>query len=284
MNFPLDKFNPFEIGLRPIDKKDWLSLNSFDSIYIQNKHRLIRENIQDVYFVSEDCKQDIFDLAQLLQSDLIEQESGLRERLHLSLQETGIKSINHDNALLVFSLLVEDDLVILRPEEDSFKMIAGAVFSPSGWDLKSKQFLDINNIHSPVPHYDSLLAERLNKILTKLPICIPFERHNWSIYGSEDLFQPPEIKQAKGIDILSIEDIESINIRIERQTLYKPENSNLILFSIRVRNYPINEITDNKSLGQNFYLALEGLSEEMIEYKGLTSSIGLIKAYLKSFL
>ena len=284
MNFPLDKFNPFEIGLRPIDKKDWLSLNSFDSIYIQNKHRLIRENIQDVYFVSEDCKQDIFDLAQLLQSDLIEQDSGLQERLHLSLLETGIKSINHNNALLIFSLLVEDDLVILRPEEDSFKMIAGAVFSPSGWDLKSKQFLDINNIHSPVPHYDSLLAERLNKILTKLPICIPFERHNWSIYGSEDLFQPPEIKQTKGIDILSIEDIESINIRIERQTLYKPENSNLILFSIRVRNYPINEITDNKSLGQNFYLALEGLSEEMIEYKGLTSSIGLFKAYLKSFL
>ena len=84
MNFPLDKFNPFEIGLRPIDKKDWLSLNSFDSIYIQNKHRLIKENTQDVYFVSEDFKQDIFDLAQLLQGDLIEQESGLQERLHLS--------------------------------------------------------------------------------------------------------------------------------------------------------------------------------------------------------
>jgi hypothetical protein len=284
VNFPLDKFNPFEIGLRPIDKKDWLSLNSFDSIYIQNKHRLIRENIQDVYFVSEDCKQDIFDLAQLLQSDLIEQESGLRERLHLSLRETGIKCINFDNALLVFSLLVEDDLVILRPEEDSFKMIAGAVFSPSGWDLKSKQFLDINNIHSPVPHYDSLLAERLNKILTKLPICIPFERHNWSIYGSEDLFQPPEIKQAKGINIRSKEDIESISIRIERQTLYKPENSNLILFSIKVRNYQIKEITENKSLVQNFYLALEGLSEEMIAYKGFTSSIGLFKDYLKSFL
>ena len=284
MNFPLDKFNPFEIGLRPIDKKDWLSLNSFDSIYIQNKHRLIRENIQDVYFVLEDCKQDIFDLAQLLQSDLIEQESGLRERLDLSLRETGIKSINHNNALLVFSLLVEDDLVILRPQEDSFKMIAGAVFSPSGWDLKSKQFLDVNDIHSPVPHYDSLLAERLNKILTKLPICIPFERHNWSIYSSEDLFQPPEIKQAKRIDIRSKESIDSIKIRIERQTLYKPKNSNLILFSIKVRNYQIKEITDNKLLGQNFYLALEGLSEEMIEYKGLTSSINLFKDYLKSFL
>ena len=126
MNFPLEKFNPFEIGLHPIDKKDWLSLNSSDSIYIQNKHRLIHENIQDVYFVSEDYKQDIFDLAQLLQSDLIEQESGLQERLHLALQETGIKSINHDNALLVLSLLVEDDLVILRPKGGSFQMIAGA--------------------------------------------------------------------------------------------------------------------------------------------------------------
>ena len=284
MNFPLDKFNPFEIGLRPIDKKDWLSLNNSDSIYIQNKHRLIQENIQDVYFVSEDFKQDIFDLAQLLQSDLIKQESGLRERLHLSLRETGIKSINHNNALLVLSLLIEDDLVILRPVEDSFKMIAGAVFSPSGWDLKGKQFLDVNDIHSPVPHYDSLLAERLNKILSKLPIRIPFERHNWSIYGSEDLFQPSQIKQSNHIDIQSKEDIESMNIRIERQTLYKPENSNLILFSIKVRNYQIKEITDNKSLVQNFYSALIGLSEEMIEYKGLTSSIGLFKDYLKSFL
>ena len=284
MNFPLDKFNPFEIGLRPIDKKGWLSLNSFDSIYIQNKHRLIQENIQDVYFVSEDYKQDIFNLAQLLQSDLIEQESGLQERLDLALQETGIKSINHDNALLALSLLIEDDLVILRPEKDSFKMTGAAVFSPSGWDLNSKQFLDIDAIHSPVPHYNSLLAERLNKILTRLPICIPFERHNWSIYGSDDLFQPPEIKLANGIDIRFKEDIESINIRIERQTLYKPENLNLILFSIKVMNYPIKEITDNKSLGQNFYSALQDLSAEMIEYKGLTSSIDLFKAYLKSFL
>ena len=284
MNFPLEKFNPFEIGLHPIDKKDWLSLNNFDSIYIQNKHRLIKENIKDAYFVSEDHKQDIFDLALSLQSDLIEQESGLQERLHLALQETGIKSINLDNALLVLSLLVEDDLVILRREEDSFKMIGAAVFSPSGWDLKSKQFLDIDAIHSPVPHYNSLLAERLNKILTRLPTCIPFERHNWSIYGSDDLFQPPEIKQANGIDIRSKEDIESINIRIERQTLYKPESLNLILFSIKVMNYPIKEITDNKSLGQNFYSALQDLSAEMIEYKGLTSSIDLFKAYLKSFL
>ena len=75
-----------------------------------------------------------------------------------------------------------------------------------------------------------------------------------------------------------------MNIRIERQTLYKPENSNLILFSIKVMNYKIKEITDNKSLVQNFYSALIGLSEEMIEYKGLTSSIGLFKDYLKSFL
>jgi len=284
VNFPLEKFNPFEIGLRPIDKKDWLSLNTFDSIYIKNKHRLIQENIQDIYFVSEHFKQDIFDLAQLLLSDLIKQESGLQERLHLSLRETGIKSINHDNALLVLSLLIEDDLVILRPEEDSFKMIAGAVFSPSGWDLKGKQFLDVNDIHSPVPHYDSLLAERLNKILSNLPICIPFKRHNWSIYGSEDLFQPSQIKQSNHIDIQSKEDIESMNIRIERQTLYKPDNSNLILFSIKVMNYKIKEITDNKSLVQNFYSALIGLSEEMIEYKGLTSSIGLFKDYLKSFL
>ena len=139
MNFPLEKFNPFEIGLHPIDKKDWLSLNSSDSIYIQNKHRLIKENIQDVYFVSEDHKQDIFDLAISLQSDLIEQETELQERLDLALQETGIKSINHDNALLVLSLLVEDDLVILRSEEDSFKMIAGApaiILKESSSDLR----------------------------------------------------------------------------------------------------------------------------------------------------
>ena len=84
MNFPLEKFNPFEIGLHPIDKKDWLSLNSSDSIYIQNKHRLIKENIQDVYFVSEDHKQDIFDLAISLQSDLIEQETELQRYKILS--------------------------------------------------------------------------------------------------------------------------------------------------------------------------------------------------------
>ncbi|MEL0270932.1 MAG: heme-dependent oxidative N-demethylase subunit alpha family protein [Gammaproteobacteria bacterium] len=282
MNFPLEKFNPFEIGLHPINKKDWLSLNVFDSAHIKNKHRLIKESLQDVYFVSENYKQEILDLALAIKDDLIKQESGLHERLNLSLQETGIDSIL-DNALLVLSLMVEDDLVILSPKHDAFKMIGAAVFSPSGWDLKTKQLLDIDAIHSPVPNYNSLLSERLKKLLKNLPPSKPFERFNWSLYQKSDLYQPSKIKQSNVLTLNSNEDIESLSLRVERQTLYKPDYSDLIIFSIKVTNFPLVEVTSNKLRAKNFYLALENLSNEMIEYKGLLPGIGMLKNYLKLY-
>ena len=283
MNFPLEKFNPFEIGLHPINKKDWLSLNKFDSAHIKNKHRLIKESLQDVYFVSENYKQEILDLALTIKDDLIKQESGLHERLNLSLQETGIDSIL-ENALLVFSLMVEDDLVILSPKHDAFKMIGAAVFSPSGWDLKTKQLLDIDAIHSPVPNYNSLLSERLKKLLINLPPSKPFERFNWSLYQKSDLYQPSKIKQSNALIFNSNEDIESLSLRVERQTLYKPDYSDLIIFSIKVTNFPLVEITSNTLRAKNFYLALENLSNEMIEYKGLSPGIGMLKDYFKLYL
>ena len=282
MNFPLEKFNPFEIGLHPINKKDWLSLNKFDSAHIKNKHRLIKESLQDVYFVSENYKQEILDLALTIKDDLIKQESGLHERLNLSLQETGIDSIL-DNALLLLSLMVEDDLVILSPRHDAFKMIGAAVFSPSGWDLKTKQLLDIDAIHSPVPNYNSLLSERLKKLLINLPPSKPFERFNWSLYQKSDLYQPSKIKQNNALILNSNEDIESLSLRVERQTLYKPDYSDLIIFSIKVTNFPLVEVTSNKLRAKNFYLALENLSNEMIEYKGLSPGIGVLKNYLKLY-
>ena len=283
MNFPLEKFNPFEIGLHPINKKDWLSLNKFDSAHIKNKHLLIKESLQDVYFVSENYKQEILDLALTIKDDLIKQESGLHERLNLSLQETGIDSIL-DNALLVLSLMVEDDLVILSPKHDAFKMIGAAVFSPSGWDLKTKQLLDIDAIHSPVPNYNSLLSERLKKLLINLPPSKPFERFNWSLYQKSDLYQPSKIKQSNALILNSNEDIESLSLRVERQTLYKPDYSDLIIFSIKVTNFPLVEITSNTLRAKNFYLALENLSNEMIEYKGLSPGIGMLKNYFKLYL
>ena len=283
MNFPLEKFNPFEIGLHPINKKDWLSLNKFDSAHIKNKHRLIKESLQDVYFVSENYKQEILDLALTIKDDLIKQESGLHERLNLSLQETGIDSIL-DNALLLLSLMVEDDLVILSPRHDAFKMIGAAVFSPSGWDLKTKQLLDIDAIHSPVPNYNSLLSERLKKLLINLPPSKPFERFNWSLYQKSDLYQPSKIKQNNALILNSNEDIESLSLRVERQTLYKPDYSDLIIFSIKVTNFPLVEVTSNKLRAKNFYLALENLSNEMIEYKGLSPGIGMLKDYFKLYL
>ena len=283
MNFPLEKFNPFEIGLHPINKKDWLSLNKFDSAHIKNKHRLIKESLQDVYFVSENYKQEILDLALTIKDNLIKQESGLHERLNLSLQETGIDSIL-DNALLVLSLMVEDDLVILSPKHDAFKMIGAAVFSPSGWDLKTKQLLDIDAIHSPVPNYNSLLSQRLKKLLINLPPSKPFERFNWSLYQKSDLYQPSKIKLSNALILNSNEDIESLSLRVERQTLYKPDYSDLIIFSIKVTNFPLVEITSNTLRAKNFYLALENLSNEMIEYKGLSPGIGMLKNYFKLYL
>lgn len=282
MRFPLKSFNPFELGLKPIQLEQWLSLNVDNSLYIQNKCKLINENLDDVIFVADAFRDEVHDLALNLKNNFLSINPSLHEHLEQACSACN-KSISLNNYFLELALCVEDDLLFLQPDKGSFKLVGAALFSPSGWNLKDKQFLSIDSIHSPVPHYAELLGSKVNKVLVNLPISKPFERHNWSIYQSNALYQPASIKKTNAITAKSDAELKNLSIRIERQSLCRPLDSDMIVFSIKVSNFGIDKIIEDNLLTNNFLACLESLSDDMIQYKGLHGAIDNLKDYLKSY-
>ena len=283
MRFPLKTFNPFELGLKPIPLERWLSLNVANSLYIQNKCKLINENLDEVIFVADTFRDEINDLAHTLKNNFLNINPSLHEQLEQACC-TCNQSSSLNNHFLELALCVEDDLLFLQPDKGSFKLVGAALFSPSGWNLKDKQFLSIDSIHSPVPHYAELLGSKVNKVLSNLPDAKPFERHNWSIYQSNALYQPVSIKKDNTITTKSEAELKSLSIRIERQSLCRPLDSEMIIFSIKVYNFGIDKIIEDNLLTNNFLACLENLSDDMIEYKGLQGAINNIKAFLRAYL
>lgn len=282
MRFPLKSFNPFELGLKPIQLEHWLSLNVDNSLYIQNKCKLINENLDDVIFVADAFRDEVHNLALNLKNNFLSINPSLHEHLEQACSACN-KSISLNNHFLELALCVEDDLLFLQPDKGSFKLVGAALFSPSGWNLKDKQFLSIDSIHSPVPHYAELLGSKVNKVLVNLPISKPFERHNWSIYQSNALYQPASIKKTNAITAKSDAELKNLSIRIERQSLCRPLDSDMIVFSIKVSNFGIDKIIEDNLLTNNFLACLESLSDDMIQYKGLHGAIDNLKDYLKSY-
>ena len=94
-----------------------------------------------------------------------------------------------------------------------------------------------------------------------------FERFNWSIFDSPELFQPINSKT-----LVEIGDVhpEELFIRVERQTIRRLKKSRSVLFTVRVHVDPITAILDNNQITLDLIKAITNLDRDMKAYKVIT--------------
>lgn len=169
------------------------------------------------------------------------------------------------------SLLVQEDLVIMSPQDDQWILTAASVCFPSRWDLTEKVGADLHAIHKPVPHYEERIGQATDTMFNKLTSDRPVWRINWTVLDSPELFQPSATgRKARQHQPQSMSEFgDSMFFRTERQTLWKLPNSGDILFTIRTyvdsiaclaKRYP--EFREN--LGRTIVTA----SQDTRDYKG----------------
>lgn len=163
---------------------------------------------------------------------------------------------------------------------------------PTGWDPSEKYSRDLGEIHQPVSDGD-----RLRKSSTALGMAMaqkgPFVRYVWTLAAAEQLSQHPLLKvhpsdqqQTLGRQLTT----QDIFFRCERQVtvpLRLDEQSNCpaaSLFLIRVFVAPLSQVL-NESLPQDnrretLRDALQSMTEQTIEYKGLRGLIEPLGASL----
>ncbi|KAI8660245.1 hypothetical protein NCS57_01001100 [Fusarium keratoplasticum] len=157
------------------------------------------------------------------------------------------------SALLNLGETVEEELFLLVPDSDSYRLVAYVCCFPSSFDPAEKLGLLLKDIHKPVPGYEKI-GPSMERFFAKLQVGSPIKRQNTFL-------------------------------RSELQTLTRFPNTQAILFSFKTYLY---KVTDVKAQGQGpeFAEAIEGIRQgnvpEMWDYKGAPRWGETVCRYLRS--
>lgn len=254
---------PFTIGLKPLDLAGWLERDDTFEQQLAEKRRLYAE-IPDKVFVEEKDTR----AAQQEVLGLIEAHLGRHA------------PASNAPPLVTASLLVQEDLILMRKGEDGWRLAAGSLCFPSSWTLTEKFGLPIHEIHRPVPGFGA--GSRNNDLITRMfdRLHQPVLRWNWSIQAGGALYHPlsnagrEERATARPSRFGDADVNAAAFIRVERQTLRKLPLSGDILFTIRIYLDPLGWIVrhpDHAPIARNFARQLMALDAAQLDYKGLTA-------------
>jgi hypothetical protein len=287
---------PFTIGLKPLDLKDWIEIDGDLSAYLAEKERLYT-SIPERVFVEQpdthDAQREVLDLlaAHLaerhangyrLSGDWIEIAGGGRQ--------VAI-GVSDEPPLRAASMLVQEDLILMRKRADGWRLVAGSLCFPSSWSLAEKFGKPLHEIHDPVPAFGpgTRTAGLINRIFDNMLVDQPVQRWNWSLQADSDLYHPlsnqkrSDRAEKRPSKFAVDADLANAFIRVERQTLRKLPVSGDILFTIRIyldplavlRNHP-----DRQDIAASFAGQLSALDTAQLDYKGLTADRDRLVAHL----
>ncbi|KAF5005891.1 hypothetical protein FDECE_7704 [Fusarium decemcellulare] len=195
-----------------------------------------------------------------------------------------VKPVDAKSALLNLSEVVEEELFLLIPSSDSYRLVAFVCCFPSAFNPAEKLGLLLKEIHGPVPGYDKI-RRSMERFFTKLRVGTPIKRQNWSVQFHPELFDCEVNDRVKSYDTEDEPKIENTYLRSELQTLTRLPKTWGILFNFKTYMY---KVTDVKAQGQGtqFAEAIEGIRQgnvpEMWEYKGAPRWAGTVCNYLRS--
>ncbi|RVC74501.1 DUF3445 domain-containing protein [Mesorhizobium sp. M4A.F.Ca.ET.020.02.1.1] len=287
---------PFTIGLKPLGLDEWIDVDECLLPHLAEKRRLYAEIPEKVFVEEDGTREAQREVLDLLAAYLAAKHPGTHRD-----GGSGAAVIGDENGggptaalraapLVQASLLVQEDLILMRRDESGWRLAAGSLCFPSSWSLLEKFGKPLQQIHAPVPGFGpgTRPAELINRMFDGLQ-GQAVERYNWSIQAGDALYHP--LSNLQRIDRATNRptrfadgDIDAhAFIRVERQTLRKLPVSRDILFTIRIHLDPLKVLArhpDRATLAASFAAQLEALDEAQLDYKGLTADRDRLVAFL----
>jgi dimethylamine monooxygenase subunit A len=270
---------PFTIGLKQLDPATWIEFDSDLKTYLDEKKRLYATIPEKVFVEEADTRpaqQEVLDM-------LLAHVNGLLPRMRSPEREVVTAALREIEAadpgeppLKLASLIVPEDLILMRRGKDGWRLAAGSLCFPSSWSLQEKFGRPLEEIHAPVPGFGrgTRNAELIHRMFDRLHQ--PVERMNWSLQASRALYYP--LSSAQRIDRATNRPSKftetQVFIRVERQTLRKLPASGDVLFTIRIYIDPlrlIEELPERRAIAASFAQQLREMEEAQLDYKGLTA-------------
>jgi hypothetical protein len=288
---------PFTIGLKPFDPRDWIETDSDLETYLGEKDRLF-ESVPDKVFMTRpdtvDAQREVLDaLARHLPERFPDLYRLDGDTMIIGEGDRRVRLDPDDPApLKTASLLVQEDLVLMRASADGWRLVAASLCFPSSWSLAEKFDRPLQAIHIPVPAFGpgTRMAAVIARIFDKLKVETPVERLNWSLQEDGRLHHPrskaerDEGAMKQAVDFLSARDAGDAWIRVERQTLRRMPVSGDILFTIRIHLDPLAVLKTHPAgaeASRGLAARLMELDADQLAYKGLSASRDQLVGWLR---
>jgi len=278
--------SPFTIGLKPLDFTDWIEIDRHFDAQLAEKRRLYAEREPDVLVAEPDTLGAQAEVLALLTAHLLDR---FPERYRPS-EDGGMLAAGQpavtaadmrERPLHAASLLVQEDLILMRRGESGWRLAAGSLCFPSSWVLTEKFGRPLQEIHRPVPGFGT--GTRNAEIIGRMFDSLQGQgvmRWNWSLQLDGALYHPfsnaERDARAAGRPSRFGDDeaVARCFVRVERQTLRKLPRSGDILFTIRIHLDPLDALarhSDRARIAETFAQQLEGMQAAQLDYKGLTA-------------
>ena len=272
-----------DIGLKPINENEWLEIDNLFEEEITQKKDLFVNKKDEVLVTSIESYQNQQNVLEMILSHLSHFYPDFydisSDRIRVTRNDDLYYFKEFNNPLELASLIIQEDLVLMNPINDVFKLEAASLCAPTRWSLKEKFGQSLSDIHAEVPGYKEKIDSRVNKIFLNLPDKKIFERFNWSIFDSPELFQP--INSKRLVEIENIEPSE-LFLRVERQSIRRVDKSMAVLFTVRVHVDPITSILKDKEMILDLIKAISNLEDDMKAYKVIKPFETNLLSWLKS--
>jgi hypothetical protein len=267
----------FQIGLKPLDLAQWIDVDGGLAAYLAEKERLLAAYRDEVFVAEPGTENAQAEVLALLGEHLPKRfpDTYRREGNAIAIIPAGrTVALNDEPSLLTAARLVQEDLVLLRQGEAGWRVAAGSLSFPSSWSLREKFGRLMHEVHGPVPGFSggTRNAELIERMFTNLRPEIAVIRWNWSLYG-DDRLHHPEIADPTRRRFGEGERAANVFLRVERQTLRRLPQSHDIAFTIRIYLDPLEALEthpDARTMIPALVTQLEGLTDEQLEYKGMT--------------
>jgi len=167
---------------------------------------------------------------------------------------------------------MQDDFVLMTPtgpvESGGADLRASlmAVAMPSGWDPAEKIGHRFLALHQPVADGE-MIRRAAPSLCAMMRAPGALRRHVWTLADEGGLSRHPQ--EVKGTD-RSMESLEQVWFRCERQTSYSLMQGRVVLFLIRVYTAPLPEVLNvDPARAALLHAALVSMSAAVIGYKSL---------------
>ena len=132
-----------KVGLEPIKEAEWLEIDNLFDSEIELKKKLYESHYKEIH-------QEL-DLSFKSQQELLEVLKTHLKQYHPDRKFTATET---SSPLKRASLMVQEDLVLMIPEEEKYFLGAASLCAPSNWSLKEKFNDSLIDLHKFVPSYE----------------------------------------------------------------------------------------------------------------------------------